>query len=300
MNYFPFHVGDYASATRHLSWDEDAAYRRMLDWYYTTEKPLPIDLRAVCRLVLATTDSQREAVQVVLSEFFELTEAGWVNRRADAEIDSMRLKQAHSAAKDAHETERMRRHRERRASMFEALRAVEIIPAWDVPMKELQRLIDTHCNANSNEPATGLQREQAISGDAPATAIFTNTNTNTNTNTSIKEERAPRKRSAPTLMVDCPDDVDPQIWQDWHKLRMAKRAPVTDTVVAGARSEAVKADMTLEDFLSVWCRRGSQGLEASWLKPEERINGKQNAKPRVYHDISGMDYTKGVTHDGRF
>jgi uncharacterized protein YdaU (DUF1376 family) len=93
MNYYPFHIGDYLSATRHLSWSEDAAYRRLLDTYYTTEKPLPLDLRAVCRLVLATTDEQREAVQVVLEEFFARTDDGWVNSRADDEIAAMREKQ---------------------------------------------------------------------------------------------------------------------------------------------------------------------------------------------------------------
>ena len=93
MNYFPFHIGDYASATRHLSWDEDAAYRRLLDVYYTTEKPIPVDLRAVYRLVMAQTDSQREATAVVLAEFFELTDAGYINKRADEEIDAMRSKQ---------------------------------------------------------------------------------------------------------------------------------------------------------------------------------------------------------------
>ena len=93
MNYYPFHIGDYLSATRHLSWEEDAAYRRLLDTYYTTEKPLPAEVRAVCRLVLATTDSQREAVKVVLEEFFELTNDGWKNGRADAEIAEMQAKQ---------------------------------------------------------------------------------------------------------------------------------------------------------------------------------------------------------------
>lgn len=93
MNYYPFHIGDYLSATRHLSWAEDCAYRRLLDTYYVSEKPLPTDLRAVCRLVLATTDEQREAVKVVLEEFFELTEEGWINTRADNEIAAMREKQ---------------------------------------------------------------------------------------------------------------------------------------------------------------------------------------------------------------
>ena len=92
MNYYPVHIGDYLSATRHLSWAEDMAYRRLLDTYYTTETPLPTDLRACCRLVLATTDEQREAVRIVLDEFFTLTNDGWVNDRAEAEIERMSSK----------------------------------------------------------------------------------------------------------------------------------------------------------------------------------------------------------------
>lgn len=86
MNYYPFHIGDYASATRHLSWTEDAAYRRLLDVYYVREMPLPIDLRQVYRLVVASTDEQREAVDVVLGEFFTLTDSGYVHERCEQEI----------------------------------------------------------------------------------------------------------------------------------------------------------------------------------------------------------------------
>ena len=93
INYYPFHIGDYVSATRHLSWEEDAAFRRLLDTYYTTEKPIPLDHRQACRLVMAQTESQREAVRTVLEEFFEQTPDGWVNKRADTEIEAMREKQ---------------------------------------------------------------------------------------------------------------------------------------------------------------------------------------------------------------
>lgn len=87
-----------------------------------------------------------------------------------------------------------------------------------------------------------------------------------------KGETAPRKRAAaPAAPVAVkPDDVEPQTWADFLTLRKAKRAPVTQTVVEDAKRECVKAGMTLENFLRVWCRRGSQGLEAAWLKPDER------------------------------
>lgn len=84
-----------------------------------------------------------------------------------------------------------------------------------------------------------------------------------------EKKRAPRKRAASPL-VERPADVDPQVWSDWTALRAKKRTTVSETAVAGAREEAHKAGMTLEAFLRVWCRRGSQGLEAAWLKPEER------------------------------
>lgn len=87
-----------------------------------------------------------------------------------------------------------------------------------------------------------------------------------NTLPTVREER----RAARTQAVACPTDVDPQIWTDWCQLRKAKRATVTPTVVDGARKEAEKAGMSLSEFLAIWCRRGSQGLEAAWLKPEER------------------------------
>jgi uncharacterized protein YdaU (DUF1376 family) len=87
------------------------------------------------------------------------------------------------------------------------------------------------------------------------------------------------KREIATI-VACPPDVDQQIWDDWKQLRKAKKAPVTETVVNSARKEAAKANMAFSDFLSVWCARGSQGLQAEWLKPDERSltkTGQRNA-----------------------
>jgi uncharacterized protein YdaU (DUF1376 family) len=86
VNFYSFHIGDYASKTRHLSWEEDAAYRRLLDVYYGTERPLPVDKRVIYRLVVAMTAKQRQAVDTILSEFFTLQPDGYRNARCDAEI----------------------------------------------------------------------------------------------------------------------------------------------------------------------------------------------------------------------
>lgn len=78
-----------------------------------------------------------------------------------------------------------------------------------------------------------------------------------------------------------------QTWADWLALRKAKRAPVTETVLTGAAKEAQKAGLTLESFLRVWCVRGSQGLEAAWLKPHERAP----PKPTAADSFHGKTYT---------
>lgn len=71
-------------------------------------------------------------------------------------------------------------------------------------------------------------------------------------------------------VVATPDGVSDSVWQDWLQLRKAKKAPVTQTVVNSAIKEAEKAGMTINAFLTIWCARGSQGLQAEWLKPAER------------------------------
>lgn len=74
-----------------------------------------------------------------------------------------------------------------------------------------------------------------------------------------------------------PDDVDEQTWTDWLRLRRAKKAPVTETVLKEATKQADLANLPLGRFLAIWCNRGTQGLEASWLKPQER--GPAQAQP---------------------
>jgi len=53
MNYYTFHSGDYLRDTSHLTLIEDAIYRRLIDWYYTNESPLPNDIKKISRLIRA-------------------------------------------------------------------------------------------------------------------------------------------------------------------------------------------------------------------------------------------------------
>lgn len=235
MNYFPFHVGDYAAHTSHLEPMEDLAYRRMLDLYYRTEMPLPRDVNEIARLI--RLKGHKEAISIVLEEFFTDGPEGWENQRCDKEIAKMQEKQA-KARSSAHASVSARN-------------------------AKAQRTL--------SERSTNAER-----------TLNEGSATNTNTNTNTKEKTA-RKR-APPVVIECPEGVDQQVWADWLALRKAKRAPVTATTISGATAEAAKAGMSLDAFLRAWCRRGSQGLEADWLKPNERgspVGATVQANPQI-------------------
>lgn len=218
INYYPFHVGDYAAHTAHLEPMEDLAYRRLLDQYYLREGPLPADVQATAKLIRMR--SMAADVESVLREFFTLTEAGWAHKRCAEEVLHMQDKQAKARTSA-------------QASVNARKAAAEKVAA------DAQR---------------ALAQKQA-DAELP---------TPTPTPTPVKEKRG---AEAPP---PCPPDVSAQVWGDWVQLRRAKKAPVSSTAVEQVRKEADKAAMTLEAFLSVWCARGSQGLQASWLTTEER------------------------------
>lgn len=90
MNYYEHHLGDWAAATGHLSWDEDMAYTRLLRAYYHAERAIPQGQQY--RLAKASTPVQRKAVDVVLDEFFELRDGAYHQKRADEEIARFRSK----------------------------------------------------------------------------------------------------------------------------------------------------------------------------------------------------------------
>jgi len=84
MHYYQFNIGDYQSHTGHLSELEDLAYRRLLDWVYLHEKPIPLEINEVARNIRMRTHC--ESIAIVLQEFFTRTDAGWVSDRVQREI----------------------------------------------------------------------------------------------------------------------------------------------------------------------------------------------------------------------
>lgn len=90
MHYYQFNIGDFSLHTNHLTLEEEAVYRRLLDFYYDTELPIPIETQPVIRRLRLGLKSA--IVDVILQEFFVKEADGWHNSRADSEIAAYHAK----------------------------------------------------------------------------------------------------------------------------------------------------------------------------------------------------------------
>jgi uncharacterized protein YdaU (DUF1376 family) len=83
VNYFELHIGDYQRKTAHLSLAEHGAYSLMLQAFYATEKPLPENRQILYRILRVNRAAERKAVDSVCDQFWQRTEGGITNRRAE-------------------------------------------------------------------------------------------------------------------------------------------------------------------------------------------------------------------------
>jgi len=99
MHYYDHHIGDYRRDTSALSVTEHGVYRLLLDEAYATERPLPSDHAALCRIVRAQNKAERDAVALVARQFFTQEGEGLRHKRVDEEITLFRERSAAAAAK---------------------------------------------------------------------------------------------------------------------------------------------------------------------------------------------------------
>jgi len=84
MHYYQFNIGDYSKDAKHLSLEEDAIYRRLIDLYYLDEQPIPLEIKTISRKILAR--NKENLIIDVLEEFFIKTEKGFEHSRIKKEI----------------------------------------------------------------------------------------------------------------------------------------------------------------------------------------------------------------------
>ena len=90
MMYYKRFVGDYRKKTARLTPLEHGVYGLLLDEFYATEAPLPLDAGELANIVGARTNADEAAIQKVIGRYFTKTDAGWTNPRGLEEMDNTR------------------------------------------------------------------------------------------------------------------------------------------------------------------------------------------------------------------
>jgi len=237
VNYYPFHLGDYAAHTGHLEPMEDLAYRRLLDVYYMREGALPADIQQTAKLVRMR--SCAADVESVLNEFFVQTDDGWRHKRCDEEIAKMKDKQ-----------EKAR------------LSGIASANARRVSAERIQQAKPTDVEEKSTDV------ERALGKNSTDVQLPTPTPTPTPI-PNINNTGASARRGKPAVVEV--SDVDQATWKDFQTLRKEKHAPVTQTAIDGIRREAEKAGLTLDEAIRVCCTRGWTAFRAKWVQDDGRL-----------------------------
>lgn len=148
MHYYSHNVGDYRRDTSHLSLLEHGVYRQLMDTYYLSEKPLSSDHAVLMRTHSARSADEMQAFENVLKDFFVLTDAGYIHKRCDVEIEAF-----HAKSSSARESAKARWDRVKEERKADAMR--------------------THSEGNANqEPITinqELENQEHLSSSTPPT-----------------------------------------------------------------------------------------------------------------------------------
>jgi len=88
MHYYKFNIADWSLGTSHLSLEEEAIYFRLINHYYDTESPIPLETQSVFRKL--RFGSCPDIGLSILNEFFKKTEKGFVHVRCEEMLKEYR------------------------------------------------------------------------------------------------------------------------------------------------------------------------------------------------------------------
>lgn len=243
---YQHHIGDFNKATRHLTRVERSIYRDMLDLYYETEKPLPDDIKAICRLVIARDNEEVTAVEQMLNEFFHKNCDGWAHVRCELEI------------------EKYRNNSNQKSEAGKASAAARAA--------KRERII----NGRSTGVGTVAERDVNVDSTNHKPQPLTN-----NLNQYLEQDKPAKKSKAvkPDLNYSIwPQLPDQQILNDWIAMRKAKRAPLSQTVLdtfGGEFKKAATFGYSVNDCLRTAIASGWTGFKFSWMQ-NQNSRGSQN------------------------
>lgn len=277
MHYYRFNIAEWYLHTAHLEPEEEAIYFRLVNHYYETESPFPVEKlpKLFRRLRLSKYES---IANELLEEFFELKGESWHHKKCDSLIEDYLSGQVSQEQKKANEKERQRRHREERSKLFEELKTYGKNFPYDTTTKQLRKELSRVTGSDKTVTVTDSVTHE--------TAIITNQELLT-TNYELE-------------MVEASDSDEPQ---PIGKLLTNKKGEFFFVYAADMElwKEAYPAVNIGQEMkrIAVWLdanptkRKTSGGMKrfiTTWLGKAQdtpRIN-----KPIDKHNIEGTDFGK--------
>jgi uncharacterized protein YdaU (DUF1376 family) len=232
VNYYQHHIGDFNSGTVRMPQLARWLYRDMIEVYYDTEKPLPLDFEVLCMNIGAVGEEQRNAVKIVLALKFKLDEDGYHHERCDTEIAAYRAKS--DSARE-------------RGKLGGRPRKAEEKPKETYSFPEAN---PQDSNSQANETSSQANQEPITNNQEPKDK------------TRSSSERAARFDAKAWLAEK---GVDSQHAADWLAVRSKKRAPNTLTAFEGVAREAEKAGITIAEAVRLSATRAWIAFEAKYL-----------------------------------
>lgn len=240
MNFYKHYIGDFQRDTGHLSLTERGAYLCLIHHYYATEKPLPNDHAALCRIAGAMDKAERDAVRAAMS-FFDAVESGLMHKRIEAEIEKNgRIADTNRDIAVAREAKR-RAERESRTEHEPSTKRAQGVPRT------------LHEQSTHQTPDTRHQTEPSVL------------------------KKTARGRAPPAVEVAelIAAGFEPAVATEFIAHKAAVKAPLTARAWADHLSESAKAGWTPQQAAEKVMAKAWKGFEAKYVAAERGAGGAQ-------------------------
>lgn len=141
MKYYAHNVGDWLPATVDLTAAQEGMYRRLMDWYYSNEVPLPLTFKDINAIARSRNTGERDAVRAVVSRYFTLAEDGWHHPVIDKALETYSRGSCVREEKRVATNARQLRSRQKRDAAWAALISRGVPAPFKATISELEALL---------------------------------------------------------------------------------------------------------------------------------------------------------------
>jgi len=240
MHYYKFNIADWSLGTAHLSLTEEAIYFRLINFYYDSESPIQLETQSVFRRLRMANESV--IAQQILDEFFVKTDRGYVHTRCDELLKEYRKTIKNNRSNGA---------KGGRPSKINASSETETEPSGLFSETQI-------------EPTHNPNQEPLTTNQEPLTSLVI-------TPQAAKHDKPAKKQKEELDYSVWPEQPDNKLFDDWKKVRKAKRAVITQTVIDDFGEEFRKAEKfgySVNDCLKLAVTKGWQGFKFNWMQNE--------------------------------